>query len=315
MARKMRFYRLNNCHHVMLRGNAGENIFFDDADRCRFCLLLQAASEKHAFYVHAFCFMSNHIHLVLEPTEQPLQKGVHAFSFRYAQYLNRRYKRKGYVYQGRFRSICVEDGLYFKRLVRYIHLNPVHSGLAQNPFDYRWCSHRAYVGMTDYVWLKKERVLSAFGKTIEQALHEFQSYMNSQIDIEEESATIVKAFAVGAFGSDDLLDQAIKQNVLSLSERSSSLNCSIELAIDSVCIRCNITQSELTSPSRKKELVEARAVLAFIAQKAANWNFEDLALVLGRDASSISRLAAKANSRTDLRHLANSLNLTSEQAV
>ena len=62
MARKKRFFKLDHCHHVMLRGNGGQNIFLDDTDRSKFSLLLQAASEKHAFHVHAFCFMSNHVH-------------------------------------------------------------------------------------------------------------------------------------------------------------------------------------------------------------------------------------------------------------
>jgi len=87
MARKKRFYRINSCHHVMLRGNGGQDLFLDDADRSRFCLLLQAAAEKYSFRVHSFCFMKNHVHLMLEPTERPLQDGVHSFSFRYAQYL------------------------------------------------------------------------------------------------------------------------------------------------------------------------------------------------------------------------------------
>ena len=74
----------------MLRGHNGQDLFIDKADRVRFCLLLQAASEKYAFRVHAFCLMKNHIHIMLEPTERPLQDGVHSFSFRYAQYFNKR---------------------------------------------------------------------------------------------------------------------------------------------------------------------------------------------------------------------------------
>ena len=61
----------------------------DDRDRIRLCFLLQEGCERHGLIVHGFCFMSNHIHLVLEPTQGPLHKGVHAFSSRYAQYFNR----------------------------------------------------------------------------------------------------------------------------------------------------------------------------------------------------------------------------------
>ena len=68
MPRKMRFSRLNSRHHVMLRGVAGQNIFVDDKDRIRLCFLIQEAAEKHDFIVHAFCFMSNHLHFIMEPT-------------------------------------------------------------------------------------------------------------------------------------------------------------------------------------------------------------------------------------------------------
>ena len=119
MARKKRFFRLNSCHHIMLRGVNGHHLFLNDADRMRFCFLLQRATEKFNFNVHAFCLMTNHVHLIIEPTEYSLQDCIHLFSFQYAQYFNRRYNRKGYLYQGRFRSILVDDGLYLRRLIKY----------------------------------------------------------------------------------------------------------------------------------------------------------------------------------------------------
>jgi len=114
MPRKKRIWQPDMCHHVMLRGIDGIFLFHDDADRARFCLLLQEAAEVHHHRVHAFCLMGNHIHLILEPTShhKPLAACVHTFAFRYAQHFNKRYKRRGYLYQGRFRSILVEDGLY-----------------------------------------------------------------------------------------------------------------------------------------------------------------------------------------------------------
>ena len=90
MPRKKRITRQNHFHHIMFRGVNGENVFRDDRDRSRLCLLLQESCEKHHLQVHGFCFMSNHIHLILEPTDinSSLQSGIHAFAFRYAQYFN-----------------------------------------------------------------------------------------------------------------------------------------------------------------------------------------------------------------------------------
>lgn len=195
MGRKKRFYRLNFCHHVMLKGNNGQEIFCDDADRIRFFHFLQYASEKYFFNIHGFCLMRNHIHLILEPTTRPLQEGVHSFSFRYARYFNRRYDRKGYFFQGRFRSICIENNVYLKRVVRYLHLNPVEAALVEDPLQYRWSSHRAYFENDEYVWLNKDRVLSIFGSKKEEALDTLLGYTRQKLSLKIEGEIIFKSFS------------------------------------------------------------------------------------------------------------------------
>ena len=150
MPRKKRVCRSNMYHHVMLRGIDGRPTFIDERDQNRFCLLLQEASELCFFRIHAFCLMTNHVHLLVEPKTKPLSSGVHRFSSRYAQYFNRRHKRRGYVFQGRFRSILVEEGSYLKRLVRYIHLNPVEANLTARPEQYPWSSYNAYFNKATY---------------------------------------------------------------------------------------------------------------------------------------------------------------------
>ena len=69
MARKRRFIQAGFCYHVMLRGNGGQDIFKDDADRTRFCLLLQYAKEKHQFNIHGFCLMRNHVHFIISTSQ------------------------------------------------------------------------------------------------------------------------------------------------------------------------------------------------------------------------------------------------------
>lgn len=107
--------------------------------------------------------MSNHIHHIIEPLKGDLKDGVHNVAFRYAQYFNSRHNRKGYLFQGRFRSIMVEDGAYLQRLIRYIHLNPVEAGIVSKTEDYPWCSHRAYLGNDVITWLETNRVLKVIG--------------------------------------------------------------------------------------------------------------------------------------------------------
>ena len=137
MPRRTRYTQFHSCHHVMLRGNGGQLIFIDDVDKARFCLIIQKTAEEQLMIIPAYCFMNNHIHLILEPTTIPLSRGVQVFAGRYAQYFNPRYKLRGHLFQDRFSSILIEDGLYLMRLVRYIHLNPVRANIVELPQNYR----------------------------------------------------------------------------------------------------------------------------------------------------------------------------------
>ena len=124
MARRPRFHLPFGIYHVMLRGNDGLPIFFSDADRCRMSLLLQEGVEQFSHYIHAFCFMSNHIHLAIQVRETSISRIMQNLAFRYARYINKKYDRVGHLFQGRFKSIIVDGNRYLKELVRYIHLNP-----------------------------------------------------------------------------------------------------------------------------------------------------------------------------------------------
>jgi len=274
----------------MLRGVDGQNIFTDKAEKIRFCLLLQAASEKHDFKIHAFCLMDNHVHLLLEPRSVRLSIGIHAFSFRYAQYFNHKHKRRGYLYQGRYKSILVEDGLYLKRLVRYIHLNPVEAGVCVNPETYMWSSHTAYLGENEYVWLQKDHVLSRFGSVHDQ-LQRFKEFVCPTFDLEKERLAIRQGIKKGFFGSNTF--------ALSLTEQPSHfkekyLRISLEEAVKLVCHRFNTTLERLASTERSRQSVDARSVLSLIGKHAKDWSIEDLAKSLGKNSGTLSRLATRA---------------------
>ena len=186
----------------MLRGVGGRNIFEDDHDRARFCLLLQYASETSQFDIHGFCFMGNHVHLLLQPHTEDLSSGMHRLTFRYAQYYNKKVQRQGYLFQGRFKDIPVENGSYLLRVIRYIHRNPIRAKLVSQLSDYRWSSHTAYTEGHEYTWLKKDYLLSHFEKTTEKnTLESFKKYIQSEdaeakIELEE----IQNSIEIGAFG-------------------------------------------------------------------------------------------------------------------
>src|SRR3984957_10360858 len=177
MARRRRFHLSSTVYHIMLRGNDGQPIFFSDEDRCRMCLLIQEGIERFDHSIHSFCFMNNHIHLAIQVGNVSISKIMQNLAFRYTCYINKKYKRIGHLFQGRFKSIIVDDNRYFKELIRYIHLNPVRANLVNLPGDYVWCSHNAYLTSQMFSWLTCDHLLKHFGNSRHEAVTNYDSFI------------------------------------------------------------------------------------------------------------------------------------------
>ena len=105
MARKPRIHYPGAVYHVMLRGNGGQDIFFCHSDRVCLYSLLQEGIAKYKYRVHAFCLMTNHLHLLIQIAEIPLSKIIQNISFRYTRYINKTQKKTGHLFQGRYKAI------------------------------------------------------------------------------------------------------------------------------------------------------------------------------------------------------------------
>ena len=301
MPRKKRYFRQNCFHHVMFRGVNGENIFWDNRDKTKFCLLLQEACEKHGVTIHGFCLMTNHIHLILMPEIESFQSGIHCFAFRYAQYFNRRHKRHGYLFQNRFKSIIVEDGMYLKRLIRYIHLNPLEAGLVTKPQDYIWSSYRAYLEQDFYTWLDTDSILKRFGVSREAAIQELIEFTHQKRESSSDLALISKAFRKGVFGGEEFCT-ANANAMYEENSLSKNIKCDVTLEnlLTNVCQKFEVSLEDLQSSSKEKKVVRARSMLAIITRKARKWPLEDLARLLNKNNGTISRLASQAEKQLDL---------------
>jgi len=146
MARKPRIHIPGGVYHVMLRGNGGQDIVFCDEDRYHLYLLVQEGVGRFGYRVHGFCWMTNHLHLAVQVGEIALSRCMQNLAFRYTRWINRRERRMGHLFQGRYQAVLVERDSYLLELVRYIHLNPVRTGMVKAPRDYPWSGHRAYLG-------------------------------------------------------------------------------------------------------------------------------------------------------------------------
>jgi hypothetical protein len=92
--------------------------------------------------------MGNHYHLVVETPHADISSGMQELNGRYAQRFNRRYARRGHLFEERFHSVLVEEEGHALSLCRYVVLNPVRAGLCLRPGDWRWSSYAATAGDT-----------------------------------------------------------------------------------------------------------------------------------------------------------------------
>jgi putative transposase len=125
MARPLRIQYPDAVYHVTCRGNEKQNIYRDDTDRNRFLLLLNQSMNIYTVKLHSYVLMTNHFHLLVETPLGNLSEFMRHFNIAYIGYFNRRHKRVGHLYQGRYKAILVDKDAYLSVLSRYIHLNPV----------------------------------------------------------------------------------------------------------------------------------------------------------------------------------------------
>jgi len=131
-------------HHVIQRGNNRCACFALDADYRFFRDCLSAACEKHGCRLHAYVFMTNHAHLLLTPsTNTAIAQVMQSVGRRYVGHFNSTYLRTGTLWEGRYKATVIEAESYLVACYRYIELNPVRAGLAEDPRRYPWSSYGA----------------------------------------------------------------------------------------------------------------------------------------------------------------------------
>jgi putative transposase len=142
MPRKIRFFLPEMPVHVLQRGNNREPVFFDDAD-CGFYLnCLGEEAVRHGCGIHAYVLMMNHIHLLLTPREGAgVSALMQSLGRRFVAYVNRRHRRSGTLWEGRFKACPVQPDDHLLACYCYIELNPMRAGIVSHPADYRWSSY------------------------------------------------------------------------------------------------------------------------------------------------------------------------------
>ena len=177
MARLPRYVIPGQPQHIIQRGNNRQAIFATDQDFQFFRDALVEASGRFGLAIHAYVFMTNHIHLLATPFyADSISKTLQSVGRRYVQYFNFTYKRTGTLGGGRYRSTVIDTESYLLKLMHYIDMNPVRAGMTTHPREYPWSSYARYATGDDSAnsaWLEAHQQYEALGanKNAQQAAY------------------------------------------------------------------------------------------------------------------------------------------------
>lgn len=142
MPRRTRMYVAGLPYHVVQRGNNREACFYAVEDYQYYLELLRQLLPRYNVHLHAYVLMTNHVHFLMTPIEvDGISNVMKVVGSRFAQYMNKKYKRTGTLWEGRHKSSAVDSDTYLLKCYRYIELNPVAAAMVGRPEEYKWSSY------------------------------------------------------------------------------------------------------------------------------------------------------------------------------
>jgi putative transposase len=170
-------------------------------DREHYLALLEEYSSLHECSVHAYVLMSNHVHvLVTPPADDSISKMMKAVGERYVRAFNRRHKRTGTLWEGRFKSSIVDSERYLFTLYRYIELNPVRAGMVAHPCQYPWSSYAANAEGAQSRLVKPHPLFISIADDAQERRRRYRAMFGSDLseqDLEDIRDAICGGFALG----------------------------------------------------------------------------------------------------------------------
>jgi REP element-mobilizing transposase RayT len=298
MARKPRIEITGGLYHIITRGNNRRRIFRSRDDHLKFLAFLEGQKAKRPFYLYAYCLMPNHVHLLAEMLDDPISRVMHGLLTAYSQYHNRKYKKVGHLFQGRYKAILCQSDRYLGELVRYIHLNPVRPKIVARPEDFEYSGHRAYLGLDRSGLVDAEPVLRHFGANRKRAVDMYSQFVNAALAQKSQQEYYVAAEG-RMLGNDEFLDE-VKHRIgdhLGRGDRRVR-KADIEAVLRAAEGATGLKRKEFCSKSKSRELVMVKEAIIVIGQERGVRTGE-LADVLGVDPSAVSKRREAARRRSE----------------
>jgi putative transposase len=281
MPRRLRVHVDGGVYHVTLRGNHQQDVFVADRDRILLNQIVRKALEKYDLRLHAYCWMRNHLHYLLQVSRQPLSGAMRDISSEFARAMQAKLSTTGHFFERRYHAKLVADDCYFMELVRYIHLNPVRAKVVAHPDDFEWSSHHVYIGARAEEWVTTELAMRLFGSTPSSARAAYVSFLASADGLAWEPTKHEPDDQLWTEEKGDGLHSA--KELVKLSEPAKSLD---ELILEA-CARFEIELTALGAPTRNSYTSKVRAWIAHQALKQHIATLSAVARVLGRNEATL----------------------------
>lgn len=320
MSRQARLDAPGTLHHVIIRGIEKRRIVDDGVDQDAFIERMGKTALETGVTIYAWSLLSNHAHILLKSGQAGLSHYMRRFLTGYAITYNRRHNRYGHLFQNRFKSIVCDQDVYFRELVRYIHLNPLRAELVKNVREldhYPLSGHHCLMGKKDYGWQDRRYVLSWFGKREKEARKAYRDYMKEGINHGNRPELVGGGLirSMGGWsvvsslrkdrgklltdervlGSGEFVERVIKEadkEVLYQVSRA-SLHLKVGGVIAEVCAREGVTVNELRSGSRRGKIPSLRSTIVMRLVKDYGIPLAEIGRQVGISTSAVSKIVSR----------------------
>jgi REP element-mobilizing transposase RayT len=270
-------------YHVTLRGNHQRAIFVEEGDQRLLNVIVARAVLNHGARVHAYCWMTNHIHLLLQAGADPIANPMRDIASEFARAMQSKLATTGHFFERRYHASLVARNSYLLQLMRYIHRNPVVAGMASTVGGYPWSSHHTYVGDRRESWVTVDFVLGMFGTDRLPAIAAYRRFLEEPGDDDESCLrTIAGNGGAGSVVGEDALAARIHGRELPPRVRQS-----LDELIAEGCRRFAISTDRLASTLHDPYAARVRAWIAHQAKARRIASLAAVARALGRNEATL----------------------------
>jgi REP element-mobilizing transposase RayT len=279
------------CYHVILRGNHQEILFGNSSDQIALNGIVCEVITRLEARVHAFCWMTNHLHALVQIADRPLGDVMKSIAMRYSRYRHRKMRTTGHLFERRYKAKLVQIDAYFLVLLRYIHLNPVKAQIVADPADFPWSSHRTYLGKEFIPWLTTDLGLSLFGSDLKRARAAYARFVLQSHQIGEIEVN-ANPDDPRVLGTAEFIQQIPARRLQPKSR------CTLDQLAERVCANHGIPVDVMRSPARARYLTPLRIDFAQEVLQQRIGTLTDVARYLNRDPSALTKLLQVNRCRT-----------------